>query len=254
METRLQRLLAWVSAHTLAALTLIGLLAYGVIQLAYVQFYGRLGVDPDEVGLDYVHTLSQSVPTLAAILASFALLAGFAILGIGVLVDGVKAVTNWHRRRSGKPKRGASHDSRSFSSPKITWRAWAIILLALGLAATSANVYFALGPLADRVERGDAVHATRIGDAEGRNPLSFSAEPVGLIPVGEAVTAVARLADHRLMYLGSAEGIHVFYDSDCKRVIRLPDSEVIIVQSDPDVRAARRDSEVNCAAIFRSSE
>lgn len=246
------RLLGWVSEHTLAALTLIGLVAYGVIQLAYVQFYGRLGVDPDEVGFDYVHTLSQSVPTVAVIIASYTVLAGFAVFALYLLLDGLQRVARRYRRRTGEPEaRQSLADSwLSRVGTDVPLRAWAVILVALGVAAAAASVYYALGALAEKVERGEAVHATRLGQAEGLNPLSFSAEPVELVSVSSEETPIARLAGHRLMYLGGSGGIYVLYDSSCKRVIRLPAAEVLMVQPDPEEVQEPKRHGAECSSLY----
>jgi hypothetical protein len=46
--------------ETLSALTLAGLILYGVALLGYRAFYGRLGIEPEEAGLGYTQILAQA--------------------------------------------------------------------------------------------------------------------------------------------------------------------------------------------------
>jgi hypothetical protein len=56
----------WISKHTLVALTLIGLLFYGGALLSYSNFYGALGVTPEEAGVDYTTTLARALPAFVS--------------------------------------------------------------------------------------------------------------------------------------------------------------------------------------------
>jgi hypothetical protein len=50
---------AWLASAP-AVLTVVGVIMFGVLTIAYSQFYGRLGLSPDTVGLGYVNALIRS--------------------------------------------------------------------------------------------------------------------------------------------------------------------------------------------------
>jgi hypothetical protein len=58
----------------LEALTLAALLVYGAVHFADYAFYARLGVSPDEVGLDYARTLAKVAIGFVLLAATVALL------------------------------------------------------------------------------------------------------------------------------------------------------------------------------------
>ena len=60
-DGRWSKVRAWVTANTVAALTLSGLILYVILRLPYSIYYGRLGSSPEDIGLDYISLLSQSV-------------------------------------------------------------------------------------------------------------------------------------------------------------------------------------------------
>jgi hypothetical protein len=58
----------------LEALTLVALVMYGAVHFADAAFYARLGVSPDEVGLDYARTLAKVAVGFVLLAATVALL------------------------------------------------------------------------------------------------------------------------------------------------------------------------------------
>jgi hypothetical protein len=48
-----------VAGISTAAIALGGSIVYGLLTLAYSQFYGALGVDPQDVGLSFANTLAR---------------------------------------------------------------------------------------------------------------------------------------------------------------------------------------------------
>lgn len=60
---------------TLEVLTLSALVIYGAVRFADAAFYARLGVSPDDVGLDYARTLGKVAAGVLLLLASVVLLA-----------------------------------------------------------------------------------------------------------------------------------------------------------------------------------
>lgn len=69
-------LAAWLADKPLETLGLLGVLAFGLLRFAYGQFYGRLGVSPEDVGLGYAEILGQAAVGLLLI---FLLLAGLSL-------------------------------------------------------------------------------------------------------------------------------------------------------------------------------
>jgi hypothetical protein len=56
-----ERRVGWVEANPLAAVSILGLLTYGLVRLAQGLFYQSLGTTPEEVGLTYARTLTYSL-------------------------------------------------------------------------------------------------------------------------------------------------------------------------------------------------
>jgi hypothetical protein len=68
-----------ITANPVFLLTALGLILYGFLRLANSLFYTRLAVKPEEVGLGYAETLSQSAVGVFLVLGF-----GFAIFGLVV--------------------------------------------------------------------------------------------------------------------------------------------------------------------------
>jgi hypothetical protein len=70
-----------VATNPVFAVTALGLILYGLLGLANSLFYDPLAVKPEEVGLGYAETLSQSaVGVLVVLLTSFAIFGLFLVL------------------------------------------------------------------------------------------------------------------------------------------------------------------------------
>jgi hypothetical protein len=90
----------WAIENPLSALTGLGLVLYGFLRLIYARFYSPLGVKPEEVGLGYAETLSQSVGLLLysaimffliLLLVCLLLFNVFLVVGfIGLIVSGIR--------------------------------------------------------------------------------------------------------------------------------------------------------------------
>lgn len=50
----------WVLGHSIALVTILGVVLYGAIRLSYAIYYGKLGLTPEEVGLGYAEILARS--------------------------------------------------------------------------------------------------------------------------------------------------------------------------------------------------
>lgn len=77
---------AWVKDNVAVALTVGGLVLYVLLRLPYAVYYGRLGVDPEDVGLGYVETLARSTLAIALIVLVIALGAALGVFVFGVIV------------------------------------------------------------------------------------------------------------------------------------------------------------------------
>jgi len=81
----------------IASLTVIGLVTYALLRLAYSAFYDQLSLEPEDVGLGYGVILSQSITGLVFLIVLFALvglvvIAFTALAGIAAgLVAGLAA-------------------------------------------------------------------------------------------------------------------------------------------------------------------
>lgn len=68
--------------HPTAAFALMGFVTYAFLRTLHVNFYRRLGVSPDEVGLGYVETLSDGFAGMLFVMLFIALLVGLTIFGL----------------------------------------------------------------------------------------------------------------------------------------------------------------------------
>ena len=66
-----------------AAASLVGLLVYGVVRVAYDAFYARLGVFPEAVGLSETTILGRAVLYLALALSVTAIFVGLWLAAVG---------------------------------------------------------------------------------------------------------------------------------------------------------------------------
>ncbi len=85
----------------ISSLTVIGLVTYALLRLAYSAFYDQLSLEPEDVGFGYGGILSQSITGLAFLIVLFALvglvvIAFTALAGItaGLLVGLAAAIVN----------------------------------------------------------------------------------------------------------------------------------------------------------------
>jgi hypothetical protein len=74
----------------ISSLTIIGLVTYSLLRLAYSVFYDQLGLEPEDVGLGYGGILSQSITGLVFLVVLFALV-GLVVIGVSFLI-GLAAV------------------------------------------------------------------------------------------------------------------------------------------------------------------
>jgi hypothetical protein len=192
-----------------------GIVIYGILGLGYDQFYGRLGIDPAAVGLNYGTVLSHATGFVAVVLISVS-------AGVVVLISG------WRRR------------GRSNSS----WMALGLILSLFLLYVP--YLFIVSRNSADAVANGRPVAPIA---SLGLTELAVHADPVTIEATGKAgeVTAIDRLVGRTdLLYMGQGNGIVVLYDPSTQSALYLPSSSILMKVSNcatkrsPDPRCNRR--------------
>jgi hypothetical protein len=256
-----------VTSNPVFLLTALGLILYGILRLANAIFYERLGVKPEEVGLGYAETLSQSAVGVLVILALGFALFGFVILFLGVVVPaslremrdqspraptwfeslllvallltvigGVTAHFVWGAQIYGDVTKavfgavgvlGWIHELWAERHARDLKRLARPALATIAIAVASTVALILVGAW-------DDLRGVRAGQV--RHPTFFG------LPFGSWGADAARVdwvagnppADFAhgrrcLLYLGQANGTAVFYDArDEGRTIRLPAGDVVV--------------------------
>jgi hypothetical protein len=229
--------LTWPRA--VVALLLLGFVAYYVFRGVFTQFYGPLGLMPEDVGLGYGDVLQLAAATMAV--AAAAVLAG--LLAVGLLAyAGALAITLGRGRLPGAV-------TALLVPAELARTARIGVAAALGAALScarrSAALLLAGGALAALafvagLYAGAAAEAAGVmqgGDARRSTVLGVTLPPVRAERVvvrwmhdrvPDATPDVGRCA-----YLGQAGGTTVLYDVDHRRVFRLPtDAVAVFVDGD----------------------
>ena len=231
------------------ALTVGAVLVYGLVTLAYSQFYDELGVRPSEVGLQYGQGLS-GIPGVAVVVigASVILFALFVL--ILVIVAVLRRVTRVIRPSG--PKKG----EKTLGHPpkhESVWPLWLAKPRAIWLTAVSIVGVVTLLALvtflqransqADDVKRGEFVEPLR---KLGIEILSFRADPARVVPLAperDPPSILDRLSKvpRGLFYLGRSGGTVVIYDSRSQHVWQIPSSSVTVEESNCETKKSRND-------------
>ena len=184
----LHRYAGWIASNATLVLTLLAGALYVVVWWAYNLFYGRLGVDPSDVGVTYSTALSTALPRLLVLLLAFSA-SGFLF---------IFALSKIFRAR-------------------ISVREAAVI-------AISGAVLLGLPALlwSERDEAG----VVRAGDRGSGNFLHCRAQRARLDWRGAGKPPA--IAHTPVFYLGTADGFVVVYSPSRKRVFRVPQSLVIV--------------------------
>jgi hypothetical protein len=208
-------LLGWMGRNVVATLGLLALFLYAFLYVTYVAFYGRFGLEPNEVGLDYRETLSRGVGALPMILSLiFVVVLGFAVIygAWWLLIRIAKAV------RLVPPTASPIPPLRDF--------------------AAFAAVYGLLGGMLfgvvfiTKVVPDDVAYVKDGGIIESADFFSpYSAEAAKLRWIGSAAPGVVGEAvgeGHELRYLGTSHGVYVLYDVDRQRSIEVSTSLAVL--------------------------
>jgi hypothetical protein len=84
--------------------TVTGIVIYGILRIVYFSFYAHFGLKPEDVGLNYVETLSQSISGIVvfAVIMSVLLATLFVLTAFNVIMIVSAAKFTWEAIRNAK--------------------------------------------------------------------------------------------------------------------------------------------------------
>lgn len=198
-------------SHTPALLLVGGLLMYAYLSLCYDLFYGRLGIDPNDVGLSYTGTLARS--------------SGFVVVYLAVvffvwLYFVQFALVPRHRELELSPVRVRI-------AVALTGITTAVLLWWPMHASENAAKY---------VQAGNPVTPIRLTTPPELVPLppfpvlAIHADPAIVEPAGKPRDSPAadQLRGKKLLYLGQSGGTVVLYDADLQGAIYVSASSIVL--------------------------
>ncbi len=187
-------------------------LIYGLLVLAYSEFYRELGVRPGDVGLDYGRGIGGAAGITIALLA----------------VAGIAAIAYLALLRMRKER------SAGFSKGALAL----VALIAIAIVSLVGVVPFArfANSRADQVKNGRALEPIGVFGVE---MLAVRADPATVEPIGRSVAQVKllrRVRGHRLFYLGRSATTMVLYDQTTQRALYLPAATIMVETSNCETR------------------
>jgi hypothetical protein len=210
-EGERQGLIEWVSKNPVVVVTLIGAFAYLITRIAQTSFYNKFGVDPEDVGLSYSATLSRAALGLIVVL-----LAALVLTTFTTFVGPKVAVEEPPDAEAGRRRIGPS------ASVLLASFTVALVLLAIWW------------PLVYSYDATDVLHGKRLRPTLlgiYRNPLGLRAEVVHVAwidPTHARYKFFVKSKPKRVVYLGSAGGIAVFFDPTNQQTVRVPQNDIVI--------------------------
>ena len=198
-------------SHTPAVVLVGGLLMYAYPSLCYDLFYGRLGIDPNDVGLSYTGTLARS--------------SGFIVVYLAV----VFFVWLYFVQFALVPRARALE--LSLDRARIAFVLTGVIMAVLLWWPMRASEN-----AAKRVQAGNPVTPIRLTTPPELVPLppfpvlAIHADPATVEPAGKPGESPAadRLRGKKLLYLGQSSGTVVLYDADVQRAIYVSASSIVL--------------------------
>jgi hypothetical protein len=177
----------------------LGLVAYAILREAYVWFYQRYGVAPEELGLNQLRMLSSMLRFIHLWVWSIPGSPGtnMAILLLAMAV----LVSLWHRLLPRARHRSSYLDLMASRHPFLLGTSVVVLLIIVSFAwALPLDRSFA----GKRLQLGRAVHPAELAF------LSIEADPARVSWVGPG-RPPRDLLTARLVYLGKADGVLVLY-------------------------------------------
>lgn len=247
----------WLS-YIPALLTATGLVLYGMLGTAYSLFYGRLGVNPEDVGLGYAATISRSTGFVLIAVCVSALVflpalwiymrnrvwrrlieesaesnrsAAQAMLesagGAEALKDAAKSGEASILLRAVEAHLAAAREAARRDRPRYSQRGpllFAIAVLLLVLMPLAPLLAF---PRANEVQRGREVSPVRV---LGITVLAIRASYAAVQATGKPgeTIAIDSLRSRQLLYLGRTDGSVVLYDGQSDEAIYVPASMIVL--------------------------
>jgi hypothetical protein len=204
------------------ALSILGIVVFALLRLAYLLFYVRLRTTPEEVGYGYARILSESVVgSLELVVLVFS-----PLVVIGLLLHG--ALILW-RKKHPSGRRGRDHElstdgGRAHPIHRITVRAF---LAALVTVVVSLPIMaFWQGGLA---QRGQTVRNVYFVGVPYLPVLAVQAVPANVVWINAESEHQFDLGNRNcLLYLGRADGIDVFYDVRSHESVRIPSPNIAV--------------------------
>jgi hypothetical protein len=253
---------SWIREHTAAALTLMGLAFYAGTLLAYSQFYGYFGIEPEEAGVNYTTALARGGPAFLSWLSSIVVLSIFAAL----IAWGIVAL--WRHLGVGTDAAAAAADESADQAvgadeaDKETDGDWPELVtlvirhpiaVTLGVLGVSGIlfIYVAVADstaLAKSVKDGKDVRPSvlfpelRLNLPRNdfwRNPLRLRVENVSVSPAAGQSRLPADLRpkkkDHPRVfaYLGRSGDTIVLYDPRESKTLRIPATQISVSRANP---------------------
>jgi hypothetical protein len=195
--------------------SVLGVVLYGILRLAYVFFYLQVRTTPEEVGYGYSRVLSESV--VGALELTLIVSLVFAVPTL--LVYGTRALTGG-RRASARGSRDRLQAVRNLFLRCVVAAA-AAVLLSLPVLA------WWQGGLA---RDGQAVRNVYFIGIPYLPVLAVQAVPVRVSWVDSGSNRQLDLSKRNcLMYLGQGDGTTVFYDVRSRESLRLPSSGIVVL-------------------------
>jgi hypothetical protein len=206
MDGEKTRPLGWIATfarqNPVVVVSWIGGLAYLVARSAQTSFYSKFGVEPDDVGLGYAATLSRA----AALLLVLSIVAGIALTAAAVV----------------RPARPSA--VRGLRVPAVGFALATLVFFAGWMPATYTRD-------AHLVKRGHSLRPPGLSTPIRvlTNPLGLRVEPVRVSWIA-GTNAAYDFARERVMYLGSANGVAVFFDPSRRRTLRVPAGDIVVTR------------------------
>lgn len=180
---------------------------YVFLRIAYVQFYARAGIDPEDVGIGRAELLSQAIAGPLIVIAGF---------GMYLLALYVVTARPWRSPNPGRSLFVAT-----------CWASAASLLYTLVLLFWSAN------NLADDLENGDAARLSYIPIPFVNVPiLEIWALPMRLEwPDKGKQPEILSSGTDCMLYLGDHDGVAVVYDVKTQSAIRFKREDATVITS-----------------------
>jgi hypothetical protein len=189
----------WVTTGEPTRLVASGIIWFAVLTITYEQFYGRLGISADDVGLSYINLLTSSVGTALTVLLATILYTSLALVAIRILQRTVLRLGTL--------------------SGDVQYRLTAALLIVIAVAISFFYLPLTAVNSAYAVQQGRAVRTPRLI----LPPISILSIRADRAVIREEEPgrdpSLRRLAQKQLIYLGQANGTLVLYDPESQRPV-----------------------------------